>query len=35
MSAFENWMDEVYNEENEDLYFDDEEFQPEHNVFDF
>ena len=35
MSAFENWMDEVYNEENEDLFFDDEEFQPEHNVFDF
>ncbi len=35
MSAFENWMDEVYNEEHEDLYFDDEEFQPEHNVFDF
>lgn len=35
MSAFENWMDEVYNDENEDLYFDDEEFQPEHNVFDF
>ncbi len=35
MSAFENWMDEVYDEENEDLYFDDEDFQPEHNVFDF
>lgn len=35
MSAFENWMDEVYSNENEDLYFDDEEFQPEHNVFDF
>jgi hypothetical protein len=35
MSAFENWMDEVYTDENEDMYFDDEEFQPEHNVFDF
>jgi hypothetical protein len=35
MSAFENWMDEVYTDENEDLYFDDEDFQPEHNVFDF
>lgn len=35
MSAFENWMDEVYDDENEDLYFDDEDFQPEHNVFDF
>ena len=34
LAAFENWMDEVYNEEDEDLYFDDEEFQPEHNVFD-
>ena len=35
MSAFENWMDEVYTEEGEDLYFDDEDFQPENNVFDF
>jgi hypothetical protein len=35
MSAFENWMDEVYSEEGEDLYFDDEDFQPENNVFDF
>jgi len=35
MSAFENWMDEVYDDEFEDLYFDDEDFQPEHNVFDF
>ncbi len=35
MSAFENWMDEVYNEEDEDLFFDGEDFQPEHNVFDF
>lgn len=34
MAAFENWMDEVYVEEEEDLYFDDEEFQPENNVFD-
>lgn len=35
MAAFENWMDEVYVEEGEDLYFDDEDFQPENNVFDF
>jgi len=35
MSAFENWMDEVYIEDDEDLYFDDENFQPENNVFDF
>jgi hypothetical protein len=35
MSAFENWMNEVYSEEGEDLYFDDEDFQPENNVFDF
>jgi hypothetical protein len=35
MAAFENWMDEVYIEENENLYFDDEDFQPENNVFDF
>lgn len=35
MSAFENWMDEVYSDEDEDLYFDDELFQPENNVFDF
>jgi hypothetical protein len=34
MAAFENWMNEVYVEEEEDLYFDDEEFQPENNVFD-
>lgn len=34
MAAFENWMNEVYNDENENLYFDDEDFQPEHNVFD-
>jgi hypothetical protein len=35
MAAFENWMDEVYIEDDEDLYFDDENFQPENNVFDF
>jgi len=35
MAAFENWMDNVYNEEGEGLYFDDEDFQPENNVFDF
>jgi hypothetical protein len=35
MAAFENWMDEVYIEDDEDLYFDDEDFQPENNVFDF
>jgi len=35
MAAFENWMDEVYIEEDENLYFDDEDFQPENNVFDF
>lgn len=34
MAAFENWMNEVYVEEGEDLYFDDEDFQPENNVFD-
>lgn len=34
MSHFENWMEEVYDEEGEDLYFDDETFQPENNVFD-
>ncbi len=35
MAAFENWMDEVYIEDDENLYFDDEDFQPENNVFDF
>jgi len=35
MVAFEHWIDEVYNEEEEDLYFDSDEFQPENNVYDF
>jgi len=35
MAAFEHWMDEVYNPEDEDLYFDDDAFQPENNVYDF
>lgn len=34
MAAFENWMDEVYSEEEDSLYLDDEDFQPENNVFD-
>jgi len=35
MAAFEHWMDEVYNMEGEDLYFDSDEFQPEDSVYDF
>ena len=34
MSAFENWIEEVYQEEDENTYFDDEDFQPEQNVYD-
>jgi len=34
MAAFENWMEEVYDEEGDQLYFDDEDFQPGNNVFD-
>lgn len=34
MAAFENWMEEVYDEEGDLLYFDDEDFQPDNNVFD-
>jgi len=33
-AALEVWMEEVYNNEDEDLYFDDESFQPENNVYD-
>lgn len=34
MLALENWMDEVYNEESDNLLFDDERFEPNDNVFD-
>lgn len=34
MLALENWYDEVYNEESDNLLFDDEAFEPKHNVFD-
>jgi len=34
MMALENWMDEVFNEESENLMFDDENFEPRDNVFD-
>jgi len=34
MLALENWMDEVYNEEADNLLFDDESFEPRDNVFD-
>ena len=34
MLALENWMDEVYNEESDNLLFDDESFEPRDNVFD-
>ncbi|KAL3823299.1 hypothetical protein ACHAXA_010434 [Cyclostephanos tholiformis] len=34
MLALENWMDEVYNEESDNLLFDDENFEPRDNVFD-
>ncbi|KAL3779316.1 hypothetical protein HJC23_013766 [Cyclotella cryptica] len=33
MLALENWYDEVYNEESDNLLFDDENFEPKHNVF--
>jgi len=34
MLALENWMDEVYNEDLDNLLFDDENFEPRDNVFD-
>lgn len=34
MFALENWMDEVYNEDFDNLLFDDEKFEPRDNVFD-
>ena len=34
MLALENWMDEVYNEESDNLLFDDEKFEPRDNVYD-
>ena len=34
MLALENWMDEVYNEESDNLLFDDENFEPRDNVYD-
>ncbi|KAL7533185.1 hypothetical protein ACHAXR_005093, partial [Thalassiosira sp. AJA248-18] len=34
MLALENWMDEVYNEEADNLLFDDESFEARDNVFD-
>ncbi|KAL3801486.1 hypothetical protein HJC23_000924, partial [Cyclotella cryptica] len=34
MLALENWYDEVYNEESDNLLFDDENFEPKQNVFD-
>ncbi|KAL9189508.1 hypothetical protein ACHAXT_009183 [Thalassiosira profunda] len=34
MLALENWMDDVYNEEADNLLFDDESFEPRDNVFD-
>ena len=34
MMALENWMDEVFNEESENLMFDSEDFEPRDNVFD-
>jgi len=34
MLALENWMDEVYNEDLDNLLFDDESFEPRDNVFD-
>ena len=32
MAAFKNWMEVVYNPEEEDLYFKSDDFQPENNV---
>ena len=34
MLALENWYDEVYNEEADNLLFDDEKFEPRDNVYD-
>ena len=34
MLALENWMDDVYNEESDNLLFDDESFEPRDNVYD-
>lgn len=34
MMALENWMDEVYNDEMDNLLFDDESFEPRDNPFD-
>ena len=34
MLALENWMDEVYNEESDNLLFDDENFEPRDNPYD-
>uniref|UniRef100_A0A7S4W318 Uncharacterized protein n=1 Tax=Ditylum brightwellii TaxID=49249 RepID=A0A7S4W318_9STRA len=34
LAALENWYDEVYEEDFENHYFDDEDFTPEQNVFD-
>lgn len=34
MLALENWMDEVYNEEADNLLFDDEKFEPRDNPYD-
>lgn len=34
MLALENWMDEVYNADMDNLLFDDESFEPRDNVFD-
>jgi hypothetical protein len=34
MLALENWMDEVYNEEVDNLLFDDENFEPRDNPYD-
>ena len=34
MLALENWYDEVYNEETNNLLFDDEKFEPRDNVYD-
>lgn len=34
MLALENWMDEVYNEDLDNLLFDDESFEPRDNVYD-
>jgi len=33
-AAVEAWIDEIYLDEEEEVYFDDEEFQPEDNIYD-